>query len=69
MILLGFDKGKYKEKHLINELDDHMLNISMRKIDRVVKRFVEDGLEVALSGIKGNRTDAKKADDEAVCHG
>jgi len=46
-----------------------MLNISMRKIDRVVKRFVEDGLEVALSGIKGNRTDAKKADDEAVCHG
>ena len=29
-----------------------VLNISMKKIDRVKKRFVEEGLEVALTGKK-----------------
>ena len=45
-----------------------VLNISMRKIDRVKKRFVEDGLEVALNGRKGSRVYAKKADGDFEAH-
>ncbi len=40
----------------------------MRKIDRVKKRFVEDGLEVALNGRKGSRVYAKKADGDFEAH-
>jgi hypothetical protein len=38
------------------------LSISMRKIDRVKKRFVEEGIEIALNGRKGSRIYAKKAE-------
>ena len=40
----------------------------MRKIDRVKKRFVEEGLEVALNGRKGSRIYAKKADGDFEAH-
>ena len=68
LILLGCDKGEYQEEHLTNDVISRVLNISMRKIDRVKKRFVEDGLEVALNGRKGSRTYAKKADGDFEAH-
>jgi hypothetical protein len=37
-----------------------VLKFSMRKIDRVKKRFVEEGIDVALNRRKGNRIYAKK---------
>jgi hypothetical protein len=40
----------------------------MRKIDRVKKRFVVDGLDVALHGKKGSRVYAKKADGDFEAH-
>lgn len=40
----------------------------MRKIDRVKKRFVEEGLEVALNGGKRNRIYAKKVDGDLEAH-
>ena len=40
----------------------------MRKIDRVKKRFVVDGLDVALNGKKGNRVYKKKADGDFEAH-
>ena len=40
----------------------------MRKIDRVKKRFVLDGLDVALHGKKGSRVYDKKADGEFEAH-
>jgi len=40
----------------------------MRKIDRVKKRFVIDGLDVALNGKKGSRVYAKKADGDFEAH-
>ena len=46
----------------------HILNISMRKIDRVKKRFVEEGIEVALNGKKRNRIYDKKADGDFEAH-
>jgi len=55
LILLNCDKGEWNVNHSTNEEISRILNISMRKIDRVKKRFVEDGLEVALNGKKRNR--------------
>ncbi len=40
----------------------------MRKIDRVKKRFVVDGLDVALNGKKGSRVYKKKADGDFEAH-
>ncbi len=68
LILLGCDEGGYQAKLLTNEVIAQALNISTRKIDRVKKRFVEDGLEVALNGRKGSRTYAKKADGDFEAH-
>ena len=40
----------------------------MRKIDRVKKRFVEEGLDVALNRRKGGRIYVKKADGDFEAH-
>jgi len=40
----------------------------MKKIDRVKKRFVEEGLDVALNGHKGTRVYEKKADGDLEAH-
>ncbi len=55
LILLGCDEGEYQIKRSINEDIAQILNISMRKIDRVKERFVSEGIEVALNGRKRNR--------------
>ena len=68
LILLGCDEGEYQERRSTNEVMAQVLNISMRKIDRVKKRFVEEGLEVALNGRKGSRIYAKKADGDFEAH-
>ncbi len=46
--LLGCDEGEYQVKRSTNEVMARVLNISMKKIDRVKKRFVEEGLDVAI---------------------
>lgn len=68
LILLGCDEGEFQTKRSTNEEMARVLNISMRKIDRVKKRFVVDGLEVALNGRKGSRIYAKKADGDFEAH-
>jgi hypothetical protein len=68
LVLLGCDEGEYQMKRLTNEVMASALNISMRKIDRVKKRFVEEGIEIALNGRKGSRTYAKKADGDFEAH-
>jgi len=40
----------------------------MRKIDRVKKRFVEEGFDVALNRRKGSRIYSKKIDGEFEAH-
>ena len=68
LILLGCDEGEYQVKHSTNEVMAHVLNISMKKIDRVKRRFVEEGFEVALNGKKGSRVYTKKADGDFEAH-
>ena len=68
LILLGCDEGEYQDNRSINEEISRVLKTSMRKIDRVKKRFVVDGLDIALNGRKGSRVYAKKADGDFEAH-
>ncbi len=60
LTLLACDEGEYQRKRSKNEEIARVLNTSMRKIDHVKKRFVVDGLDVALNG--------KKADGDFEAH-
>ena len=51
-----------------NEDLSRVLNISMRKIDRVKERFVTEGLEIALTGRERTRIYPKKADGDFEAH-
>lgn len=66
-ILLNCDEGAYGEK-LINEQVSSVLQISMRMIDRVKQRFVEEGFEACLDRKPFNKTKPKKADGEVEAH-
>ena len=68
LILLACDEGEHQRKRSKNEEIARVLNTSMRKIDRVKKRFVVDGLDVALHGRKGSRIYLKKADGDFEAH-
>jgi len=68
LILLACDEGAYQQKRSTNEEIARVLQVSMRKIDRVKKRFVEEGLERALERNKGNRVYMKKADGDFEAH-
>ena len=68
LILLGCDVGEFQTKRSTNEEMARVLNISMKKIDRVKKRFVEEGFDIALNGRKGNRIYEKKADGDFEAH-
>lgn len=68
LILLNCDEGDYQSQRMKNEDVAAVLKISMRKIDRVKKRFVEKGFEVALQGRKGERVYKKKADGDFEAH-
>lgn len=68
LILLNCDVGDYQNNKSRNEDIANILRISMRKIDRIKKTFVEKGLETALNGTKGQRVYAKKADGEFEAH-
>jgi len=68
LILLNCDEGEFQENRSINEVVSSVLQVSMKKIDRVKKRFVEDGFDVALNGHKGSRIYARKADGDFEAH-
>lgn len=68
LILLNCDEGSYQDNQSKNKDISSILKISMRKIDRVKKCFVEQGLEIALNGTKGQRAYEKKADGDFEAH-
>ena len=68
LTLLGCDEGEFQEKRSTNEEISRVLKTSMRKIDRVKKRFVEEGLDVALNRRKGSRVYVKKSDGDFEAH-
>jgi len=68
LILLNCDEGSGNEKRMRGEDVASILRISVRKIDRVKRRFVEDGLEVAVGGRQGQRYHERKADGDFEAH-
>ena len=68
LILLGCDMGEYQTRRSTNEEIARVLKISMKKIDRVKKRFVEEGFDIALNRRKGSRIYKKKADGDFEAH-
>jgi len=64
LILLNVDESQPKESRSTNESISRVLQISMKKIDRVKKRFVEESLEVALLGHPKEREYERKVDGD-----
>lgn len=68
LTLLACDEGECQNSRSTNAEISKVLNTSMRKIDRVKKRFVNQGLDVALNGKKSDRIYEKKADGDFEAH-
>jgi len=68
LILLGCDQGPFQDRRLTNQQIAEALRISMKKIDRVKRRFVEIGLDAALDKQKAKRVYVRKADGEVEAH-
>jgi transposase len=62
-ILLNCDEGKYSEK-VTNEQISKVLKVGMRTIDRVKKKFTEEGLEAVLERKPPARVYEKKMDGD-----
>ena len=62
-ILLNCDVGKYSDK-VANEKISKVLKVGMRTIDRVKKKFIEDGFEASLERRPTSRVYEKKTDGD-----
>lgn len=62
-ILLNCDEGKYSQK-VTNEQISQVLKVGMRTIDRVKKKFVEEGFEAVLERRPTARVYEKKMDGD-----
>jgi transposase len=67
LVLLNCDEGKFSEK-VKNEDVAKVLKIGPRTIDRVKKRFVEEGFESALTNKPTTRVYSRKADGDVEAH-
>lgn len=68
LILLGCDEGPFQVKKRTGQQLADVLPVSLKKIDRVKRRFVEVGLDVALEKRKARRQYVKKADGDFEAH-
>ncbi len=62
-ILMNCDEGKYSQK-VTNEQISQVLKVSMRTIDRVKKKFMEEGFEAALERRPTQRVYERKMDGD-----
>jgi hypothetical protein len=68
LILLRCDEGPTQEQKLTNQTIANVLPVSMKKIDRVKRRFVEQGLEAALDKHPAQRQYTRKTDGDFEAH-
>jgi transposase len=66
-VLLNCDEGKWGDKRT-NEQVSKVLQISMRMIDRIKQKFVEEGFEACLERRLLSRTKEKKVDGDLEAH-
>ena len=63
LILLNCDAGDFNDRQSTGEAIADILRVSSRRVDRVKRRFVEEGLDAALGARQGRRpTYVRKAD-------
>lgn len=62
-ILLNCDEGRYSDK-VTNEQISKVLKVGMRTIDRVKKKFMEEGFEAVLERRPTSRVYERKADGD-----
>lgn len=69
LILLNCDEGPCSiKKKSTNQEIAKILNTSERKIERVKKRFIEEGLEAVLNGKASERVHQPKIDGDVEAH-
>lgn len=68
LILLGVDEGEFQTSRKSGVHLADVLHISTRKVDRVKRRYVEHGLEVALNKRKADRQRFRKIDGDIEAH-
>ena len=68
LILLNYDEDASRPRTLGEQEIAQVLKVSAMKIHRVKQRFVEEGLDVALNGRKGERIYKRKADGDFEAH-
>ena len=68
LILLNCDEGEFNPQRALGEDIARILRISMRKVDRVKKRFVENGFEAASGARQGQRVHERKTDGDFEAH-
>ena len=66
-ILLNCDEGKYGDKIIGQEIS-RVLKVSMRMIDRVKQRFIEDGFEACLERKPSKQPKERKVDGDLEAH-
>ena len=68
LILLNCDECQGRQSRRTNLEIAQVLQVSERKIERVKRRFVEEGLEVALNGQASQREYVGKIDGDVEAH-
>ena len=68
LILLNCDQPQGRDARRTSQETAEVLQVSERKIDRVKRRFVEDGLEAALGGQPSQREYISKVDGDVEAH-
>ena len=66
-ILLNCDEGKYGDK-ITGQQISQVLKVSMRMIDRIKQRFVEDGFEACLERKPIEQPKERKIDGDLEAH-
>lgn len=67
LILLNVDEGEYGKAKTDEEVAE-VLQVTVRTIENIRKRFVMDGFEIALYGKPRQRTYDRKMDGDAEAH-
>lgn len=68
LILLNYDDDAPNPRTLGEQDIAKVLKVSAMKIHRTKQRFVEEGLDVALNGKRGERVYKRKADGDFEAH-
>jgi len=68
LILLNYDEDAPKPRTLGEQDIANVLRVSAMKIHRTKQRFVEESLDVALNGRKGERVYRRKTDGDFEAH-